>query len=120
MSRRRSTAHLAADGIDEVLDLFLGDDWASVTPNEWDGVDPHAGEGRTIAVRSGGQVWRSTLGAERIPLAHGDGPGDATVTGDPEAVLLWLWGRRPDADVSLDGDLAALGAFRDRLRMATQ
>lgn len=111
---------LAVDGIDEVLDLFLGDDWASVTPKEWDGVDPRAGEGRTVAVRSGGQVWRSTLGAERITLAREDGPADAGVAGDPEAVLLWLWGRRADADVTLDGDPAALTAFRDRLRIATQ
>jgi uncharacterized protein (TIGR03083 family) len=113
-------AELAADGIDEVLDLFLSDDWSSVTPDEWGDVDPRAGEGRTVAVRSGGRVWRSTLGADRIPLARDDGPADATVAGDPEAVLLWLWGRRPDASVALDGDDAALTAFRDRLRLATQ
>jgi Mycothiol maleylpyruvate isomerase N-terminal domain len=38
----------------------------------------------------------------------------------PEAALLWLWGRRPDSVVELDGDPAALTAFRDRLRIATQ
>lgn len=113
-------AELAVDGIDEVLELFLADDWASLDPKEWDGVDPHAGEGSTVAVRAGGQVWRSTLGPDAIPLTRGDGPGDAAVTGEPEAVLLWLWGRRPDDAVALDGDRALLAAYRDRLRLATQ
>jgi uncharacterized protein (TIGR03083 family) len=111
---------LAVDGIDEVLDTFLNDDWDTVTPDEWGDIDPYAGAGRTIAVRSGGRVWRSTLAPDRISLARADGPADASVTGDPESVLLWLWGRRPDTAVALDGDAASLGAFRDRLRIATQ
>jgi uncharacterized protein (TIGR03083 family) len=111
---------LAVDGIDEVLDLFLSEDWASLDPKEWDGVDPRAGDDGTVAVRAGGQVWRSTLGPDAIPLTRGDGPAEAAVTGEPEAVLLWLWGRRPDDAVALDGDHALLAAFRDRLRIATQ
>jgi uncharacterized protein (TIGR03083 family) len=113
-------AELATDGIDEVLDAFMVDDWDEVTPEEWGAVDPHAGEGKTIAVRSGGRVWRSTLGADRIALTTQDGPADASVSGEPEAVLLWLWGRRPDSVVELDGQPPALAAFRDRLRIATQ
>lgn len=111
---------LAVDGIDEVLDLFLSDDWASLDPKEWEGVDPLAGAGGTVAVRSGGRVWRSTLGPETIPLDRDDGAADATVAGEPEAVLLWLWGRRADDAVTLEGDQALLTAYRDRLRLATQ
>ena len=111
---------LAADGIDEVLDAFLSEGWDDVPPDEWGDIDPHAGAGATIRVRSGGRVWRSTLGPDRIALDRGDGPADATVSGDPEPVLLWLWGRRPDAAVALDGDRSALAAFRARLRLATQ
>ena len=103
-----------------MLDLFLGDDWAKAEPEDWDGVDPQAGAGATVAVRSGGQTWRSTLGADAIPLEREDGPADATVAGEPEAVLLWLWGRRPDGGVTLEGDPAVLAAYRDRLRIATQ
>jgi uncharacterized protein (TIGR03083 family) len=111
---------LAADGIDEVLDAFLAEDWDSVTPEEWGDVDPHAGKGATVAVRSGGRVWRTTLAPDCMPLVRQDGPADATVSGRPEAVLLWLWGRRPDDAVVLGGDPAVLRAFRDRLRVATQ
>jgi uncharacterized protein (TIGR03083 family) len=117
---------LAADGIDEVLDLFMSEGWdTDVTPDEWGAVDPHAGEGKVIAVRSGGRVWRSTLGPATIALERGEGDGgvadaDASVAGDPESVLLWLWGRRGDDVVDLGGDPAVLKAFRDRLVIATQ
>jgi uncharacterized protein (TIGR03083 family) len=118
-------AELALDGIDEVLDLFISDGWdTDVTPEEWGDVDPHAGEGRSVAVRSGGRAWRSTLGPATIALERldgaGDARGDATVSGDPESVLLWLWGRRGDDVVDLGGDPAVLGPFRDRLVIATQ
>ncbi len=111
---------LAVDGIDEVLDAFVSDDWSEVTDDEWGDVDPRAGAGATVAVRSGGQVWRSTLAPDAITLARGDGPADATLSGEPEAVLLWLWGRRPDEAVTIDGDRSVVAAFRDRLRLATQ
>ena len=111
---------LAVDGIDEVLERFLsGEDWAAMGADEWGDVDPRAGEGMTLVVRSG-DVWRSTLGAGTVAFCRGDGAADATVSGDPEAVLLWLWGRRPDSAVALDGNPAALQACRDRLRIATQ
>jgi uncharacterized protein (TIGR03083 family) len=114
---------LALDGVDEVLELFMGGDWdEDVSPEEWGDVDPHAGEGQTIVVRSGGRAWRSTLGPSCIALARDGDSADAeaSVAGEPEAVLLWLWGRRPDASVTLAGDPSALVAFRNRLRIATQ
>ena len=48
------------------------------------------------------------------------GPPTPRSAAGPETVLLWLWGRRPDDAVALDGDPATLAAFRDRLRIATQ
>lgn len=108
---------LAVDGIDEVLERFLGDTWSA--DDDWAGVDPRAGEGGTVAVRSADRVWRATLFPDRIPIELGDGPAEAAVAGEPESVLLWLWGRRPDA-VALDGAMPLLRAFRARLRLATQ
>jgi hypothetical protein len=119
---------LAVDGIDEVLGPFLSEDWADVTAEEWGDVDPNAAEGESVLIRSGGRTWRSTLGPLVIHLDRFDGSDDdgadtaaeASVAGDPEPVFLWLWGRRPDYLVDLDGDRAVLTAFRDRLRIATQ
>lgn len=111
---------LAVDGIDEVLEMFLSDGWDDVSPDEWGDVDPHAGAGRTIAIHSGGHTWRSTLGPEAMPLHRSPGPADASITGTPEPVLLWLWGRRPNNAVTLTGDPQPLTTFRSRLQIATQ
>ena len=118
---------VAVDGIDEVLHVFLEEDWPDFTPDDWDGVDPGAGAGATVLVRAGGRAWATTLGPDAMPTvdvdpqaAEAEAGATATVSGDPENVLLWLWGRRPDAAVHLDGDRDVLAAFRARLVLATQ
>ena len=65
---------LAVDGIDEVLDRFLSGDWSDEPPEEWRGVDPAAGAGEAIAVRTQDRVWRTTLAPDIIALARDDGP----------------------------------------------
>jgi uncharacterized protein (TIGR03083 family) len=115
---------VAVDGIDEVLHVFLEEDWPSLTAEDWDGVDPAAGAGATVVVRAGGRAWATTLGPDAMPTTDipsgAGGAAAATVSGDPENVLLWLWGRRPDEAVGLDGDRDALDAFRARLVLATR
>lgn len=110
---------LAIDGIDEVLDLFLryaiGDD-----PEE--DLDAHLGQ--SLLVRTGPWAWRVAVDftdpADRIPLLRGAGPAKATVSGEPSELLLWLWGRRPDSAVSIQGDPEALASMRALLRYGTQ
>jgi hypothetical protein len=111
---------LATDGVAEVLELMLADDWSDVSEEEWADVSPAAGAGRTIAVRTGESGWRVTLQPDRIDVTAEPGPADATVTGEPSEVLLWLWGRRPDDAVRISGNATAVSALRDRLRLATQ
>jgi hypothetical protein len=46
--------------------------------------------------------------------------GIASVTGEPDDVLLWLWNRAGDGVVTTAGDPTALAAFRRVLVAATQ
>lgn len=79
---------LALDGIDEVLTVMLAD--AGV--EDVIGPTPDSGQ---VAVSIGG----------------------TTVRGDASDLLLWLWGRRADDAVSVEGDAASL---RTTLKSATQ
>ena len=102
----------ALDGVDEVLDWFL--------VGCHDDVGPGApGEG-TVAVRTGDHIWRATLLPDSVELSREPGPADAVVSGEPSELLLWLWGRRPDSAVTVDGDAEVLSAFRERMHAVTQ
>lgn len=103
---------LAVDGIDEVLDWFLSYQAEDV------GSD---GPGRgTVAIRTGDHIWRATLTADAVELVRDPGPADAVVSGEPSELLLWLWGRRPEAAITQDGDEALLKGLRSRLEVVTQ
>jgi uncharacterized protein (TIGR03083 family) len=114
-----SADDLAVDGIDEVLDLFLryslGED-----PDE----DLVADDGRSLLVRTGPWAWHVSVdGTDRghkIRLVRSGGAAEATVSGEPSELLLWLWGRRPDSAVTVHGDPAAVDAWRALLVRATQ
>jgi uncharacterized protein (TIGR03083 family) len=84
-------ADLAVDGIDEVLRVMLED--ADFTD------------------ASGPQVAAGSVSA-RI--------GAVTVAGVPSEVLLWLWGRRGDETVTIDGTPTAVLEVHRLLREATQ
>jgi uncharacterized protein (TIGR03083 family) len=103
---------LAIDGIDEVLDWFLTYQADDVGPD---------GPGRgTVAVRTGDHIWRVTLRPDDVELSREPGSADAVVSGEPSELLLWLWGRRPDAAVGFEGDGDLVSALRERLRVVTQ
>jgi uncharacterized protein (TIGR03083 family) len=103
---------LAVDGIDEVLDWFLAYRSDAVGPD---------GPGRgTVAVRTGDHIWRAALNPDDVELSREPGPCDAVVSGEPSELLLWLWGRRPDGAVTLEGDQQLMAGFRERLKVVTQ
>lgn len=100
---------LAVDGIDEVLSVMLGRGRA----------DPEA-SGAVVRVESAGRSWSVTLDRlaarlDRAP-ATGSEPGAAAISGDPEEILLWLWGRGPLPSTA--GQDAAIAELRDRLARA--
>ena len=135
---------VAADGIDEVLMIFFAGDWSDVGPDEWEGVSPEAGAGKTIEISGGGHAWRVTLHPDRIDVErHGDdsdsdsdidsgsgsgsgksapgaAPADARISGAASDLVLWLWGRYTIGKIESGGDPAVLTALRDRLALATQ
>jgi uncharacterized protein (TIGR03083 family) len=111
---------LAVDGVDEVLQLFLGGDWSDQPDDGWRGVSPEAGAGLVTEVIAGEHSWRVTLHPDRVDVVEGPGEAVATVGGDPSAVMLWLWRRIPAELVEVAGDPDAVTALHDRLLLATQ
>jgi uncharacterized protein (TIGR03083 family) len=103
---------LAVDGIDEVLDLFL--------VYQADDVGPDGPGSGTVTVRTGGHIWRLTLSADDVVMSREPGSAGAVVSGEPSELLLWLWGRRPDSAVTVEGDAELLAGFRARLKVVTQ
>lgn len=111
-------SELAADGVDEVLQLMLAGDWAG------DPIDVDGG-GERVDVSTDGRSWLVTLQGREVSAAEaaeaaGAADADAAVDGEPSDVLLWLWGRAPDAAVTFSGDQAALRLLRRWLAYATE
>jgi len=85
-------SEVAADGIDELLVVFLSGDWSD---------EPQPGPYGTLDVATGDDRWRITLAAdsvavERLPVTTTPpAPAEATIAGSAEDLLLGLWGRRP-------------------------
>jgi uncharacterized protein (TIGR03083 family) len=108
-------ADLAADGVDEVLRIFLGGPWWA------DRVVTRHPVDATVAVVAGDRAWGCTADRHRVGITEGvdAGAADAVVRGEPSDVLLWLWGRADDTVVTFDGDAAVLREFRGRLSECT-
>ncbi|MDQ0380632.1 maleylpyruvate isomerase family mycothiol-dependent enzyme [Amycolatopsis thermophila] len=98
---------LAADGVDEVLTLWLAE------PNR-PAPGPAVtvtGRGEVIQVRCPGRVW-----TVRMPDGEGDpdvlreaaGAADGRVAGDAPDVYLWLWGRGTAHPLEVTGEAAVL------------
>ncbi len=102
---------VAADGIDEVLTLWLGTRL---------GTDVR-GNGQVIAIEAGTRVWRITLQRAAVDVAA-EIPWecDAVVSGQPEDVYRWLWGRGALDALRVTGERAAATDFREIMARATQ
>lgn len=101
---------LALDGIDEVLRVMLAGPWWESRVTTEHPVDA------MVAVESGQHRWVCSVEAKRVTIAaDATSISDATVSGDPMAVFLWLWGRVGDDQVVLSGDEQVVAEFRARL-----
>jgi uncharacterized protein (TIGR03083 family) len=109
---------LAVDGIDEVLHHFLAYDTRGAP--EAFGRALSESDGRAVLVAAGDARWSVTPTREGVVVTPADGPAAGSVTGDPQEVLLWLWGRAGGGAVQLAGDLERIEGLRDLLRDTTQ
>jgi hypothetical protein len=105
---------VALDGIDELMSL-----WFTHRLGVLGVSDLVPG---TVAVNAGGRRWLARVSATGTSAwrADGDEPADATVTSDATGMFLWLWGRRPAAQVHESGDPALVGQLRSLLKVATR
>lgn len=109
-------ADLAEDGVDEVLERFLAfgsREWQEDFGDLLDDCD-----GRAVGIFTGDRGWLARLTPTGVKISTGD--GDASVSGDPESVLLWLWRRAADDVVDIGGDQALVAKLRELLGAATQ
>jgi uncharacterized protein (TIGR03083 family) len=100
---------LALDGIDEVLRVFLAGRFAGSDDRSEHPVDA------TVAIESGGLRWQCDVRADAVSIAEGPGVAEVTVSGSPADVFLWMWGRRGEDRVVVQGDIARAREFRARL-----
>lgn len=106
---------LAADGIAELLEVFVTrlPDWGDFVPGD-----------DVVRVDAGGRVWTIRLG--RFVGTRGDRVRDlpkgvaadksspaVTISGPPDRVLLWMWGRAPLGDVTVHGAADLAQRFRE-------
>jgi uncharacterized protein (TIGR03083 family) len=110
---------LAVDGIDEVLERFLGygshrwvEDFKPSLPDR--AMPP-------VLVATDGYGWlvRATPDGASIEVATPRAEAPAAVSGDPVPLLLWLW-RRGAGGVEIDGDGELIDRLRALLHDATQ
>ena len=102
---------IALDGIDEALHLWFVRRLAVL------GV---AGTRRgLVAVRAGGRQWLAYAGPDGTSVdAVDEIVPDASVSGTPAEVYLWLWGRVPDQRVRHDGNQDVIAQLWALLRLA--
>ena len=114
---------IALDGIDEVLTLWFLHRLAVL------GVS--GTRDQVVLVRTGGLEWLTRAGTDHTSTRRPFDPVDAdepvaadvanaTVSGDPMQVYLWLWGRRPDRAVDMEGSEDAIAQLWALLRLATR
>jgi uncharacterized protein (TIGR03083 family) len=118
-------ADVALDGADEFLELFIGylsTDWPEHFGEILARPDP-----RPILISGGARSWTLEVRPEGVAVRPAMAvPGieedeEATwIEGEPDALLLWLWGRVGDRSVRRKGDAALLEQFLALRRKATQ
>lgn len=95
---------LAADGIDEMCDMFM--------PASIGRAIGGSGESVRLSSTDTGIGWLITLHPDRANGARASSGGDAVICGRTLDLLFMAWGREPLRPVEITGDDAAVDVFR--------
>ena len=103
---------LAIDGIDEVLTVMFERGRSAQS------AEATAGVTGNLVLESGGKAWSVLLLPHDVEISSAAGSSpDAIIKGEPNEILLWLWGREP---LPMQADDAGLAAeLRRRLAATT-
>lgn len=104
--RRPVPADLAADGVDEFLEFFLGGEDASRLASPGEAVHLHATDS--------GDEWIVTVADGTVTTERAHEKGDVAARAPVSDLLLMLWRRVPPSDLEVLGDGAALQRFLAR------
>lgn len=99
----------AADGIDELLTVFVPTLGAGRSPGDGRSVHLHT----TDATGDAGGEWLIRFDRDDVVVEAVHAKGDAAVRGPAAELLLWLWGRRPLDGLEVIGDRTAAEALRE-------
>ena len=103
--------HVALDGIDEVVRLWLGTQLGSDVGGRGDLVRLVAG---------GGELWTVGLHAHVAEVHQLPTNPDATIRAEADVLYRWLWGRVGDDQVAQNGDPEAVAVLRSALSRVLQ
>jgi uncharacterized protein (TIGR03083 family) len=101
----------ALDGVDEILECFLRYKGTAA------GV---RGNGETVLVEADAQTWGVAFFPSGVDVTPGLVEPDVMVRGVAPSVYLWLWGRRPDSAVVIEGAETVAERLRAALASVTQ
>lgn len=98
-------AEYAADGIDELLTMFI------LRP----GRNPNAPRLMTLAVEASdaGRGWTAVFGPDEAAGRRGAGEAECTVTGPASDLYTFLWNRTPVGGLGVEGDSDVLAHWAD-------
>jgi len=103
---------LALDGIDEMHTVMLA--WGSRAYRRWVAGTLTANLGLVVALDAGSRAWTFRFGPDGIDAESGIAEdAQATLTGAPGDVLLWLWRRVPVDALAVSGDAGKAAALYD-------
>ncbi|GII78517.1 hypothetical protein Sru01_34990 [Sphaerisporangium rufum] len=111
---------VAVDGVDEILKIMMG--YGSVRWREDFGALLDVPDARPVAVAAGHHAWTVTATPSGVVVTEAASgfDGEAVVTGEPQAMLLWLWNRAGDEAVRQAGDQKLLDRFQALCTAATR